>query len=70
MSDKLIEGLVSIAVAIVGLALVAVLFGSRQTSGVISSAGTAFGKIIGAAVAPVSGGSNFTSGLGSLGGSF
>ena len=67
MSDKLIEGLVSIVVAIIGLALVAVIFGSRQTSGVISSAGTAFGKILGAAVAPASGGSSFTSGLGNLG---
>ena len=64
MSDKLIEGVVSIAVAIIGLALVAVIFGSRQTSGVISSAGTAFGKIIGSAVAPVSGGSGI--GIGSI----
>jgi hypothetical protein len=70
MSDKLIEGVVSIAVAIVGLALVAVLFGSKQTSGVISSAGTAFGKIIGAAVAPVSGGGMGSAGLGLLGGSY
>jgi PRD1 phage membrane DNA delivery len=70
MSDKLIEGVVSIAVAIVGLALVAVLFGSKQTSGVISSAGTAFGKIIGAAVAPVSGGGQGAAGLGLLGGSY
>lgn len=70
MSDKLIEGFVSIAVAVIGLALVAVIFGSRQTSGVISSAGTAFGKIIGAAVAPASGGSGLTSGLGSFGNAF
>jgi hypothetical protein len=70
MSDKLIEGAVSIAVAIIGLALVAVLFGSKQTSGVISSAGTAFGKIIGAAVAPVSGGTGSYGGLGSLGSGF
>jgi PRD1 phage membrane DNA delivery len=67
MSDKLIEGVVAVATAIIGLALVAVIFGSKQTSGVISSAGTAFGKIIGAAVAPASGGSSFTSGLGNLG---
>lgn len=70
MSDKLIEGIVSIAVAVIGLALVAVLFGSSKTSGVISSAGTAFGKIIGAAVAPVSGGGSGSSGLGFLGGSY
>lgn len=61
MSDKLLEGVVSIAVAIIGLALVAVIFGSKQTSGVISSAGTAFGKIIGSAVAPVSGGNSISS---------
>lgn len=59
MSDKLIEGVVAIATAVIGLALIAVLFGSKQTSGVISSAGTAFGKIIGAAVAPASGGNSF-----------
>jgi hypothetical protein len=67
MSDKLIEGVISIAVAVIGLAIVAVLFGSSKTSGVISSAGTAFGKIIGAAVAPVNGGTGSYGGLGSLG---
>jgi hypothetical protein len=59
MSEKLIEAVVAIATAIIGLALIAVIFGSKQTSGVISSAGTAFGKILGAATAPVSGGSTY-----------
>lgn len=66
MSDKVIEGVVSIATAIIGLALIAVIFGSKQTSGVISSAGTAFGKVLGAAVGPVTG----SGGIGGIGNNF
>jgi len=64
MSEKVIESLVAIATAVVGLAIIAVLFGSSQTSGVIKSAGSAFQGIIGAAVKPVSGGGGFASGFG------
>lgn len=47
---------VSVAVAIIGLAIIAVLVSNRsQTGKVISAAGGAFSTIIGAAVAPVSG---------------
>lgn len=56
MSDKLIEGVISIAVAVIGLAIIAVIFGSGKTSGVIKSAGSAFSGIIGAAVKPATGG--------------
>jgi predicted membrane protein len=46
--------------SIVGLAVVAVIVGSKaQTSSVISSAGTALSSIIGAAVSPVSTGNTF-----------
>jgi hypothetical protein len=46
-----------IALAIVGLAIVAVLVSrNAQTGSVITSAGNAFSGAIGAAVAPVSGG--------------
>lgn len=55
--DKWVEAGVSIAVAIIGIAIIAVLV-SRQanTSGVISSAGTAFSSILKAATSPVTGG--------------
>lgn len=68
MGDKLIESVTSIAVAIVGIAIIAVLV-SRQanTSGVIGSAGSALAQDIGAAVSPVTGSSPFTSATGALG---
>lgn len=59
MGDQLITSVVSIATAIVGVAIIAVLV-SRQanTSGVISSAGSAFAQDLGVAVSPVTGGSD------------
>jgi hypothetical protein len=54
VSDKLIEAVVGIATAVIGLALISVIFGSKQTSGVLKSAGSAFQGIIGAAVKPAS----------------
>ena len=63
MGDKAISGFVGILTAVVGLAIIAVLVSNQsQTSGVIGAAGTAFGGILKAAVAPVSGGSSILSG--------
>ena len=57
MSDNLITALVSIVVAIVGLAALAtVLSPSAQTKGVISAASSGLATDIKAAVSPVSGG--------------
>lgn len=57
MGDNLITGLVTIATAIVGLAIFAVLVSKNaQTPQVIQSAGNALGSDITAAVSPVSGG--------------
>ena len=57
------EGIVSIAIAIVGVALLAVLVSKNaNTANVISSSGSAFAKALGAATGPVSGSS-----FGSLG---
>lgn len=58
--NKLTGSIVSIAVAIIGLATLAVLV-SRQadTGNVIRSAGQAFSGAIGAAVSPVTGGGGF-----------
>ncbi|HXT74610.1 MAG TPA: hypothetical protein VN785_12225 [Candidatus Angelobacter sp.] len=57
MGEKLVEAVVAIATAVIGIAIIAVLVGRQsQTSSVISSAGSAFSNIIRQAVAPVSGG--------------
>jgi len=58
MTDNLISGIVTVATAIVGIAILAVLVsGHSQTAAVIKSAGNAFSGAIGAAVSPVVGGS-------------
>jgi len=60
--DQLWQGVVTIAVAIIGVATLAVLVSKNaNTSQVINSAGNAFATALGAATAPVTGG-----GFGSL----
>lgn len=60
--NKLTEGLVTIATAIVGVAILAVLVSSKsQTSSVLQSTGQAFAAALGAAEAPVTGGSTNSS---------
>jgi hypothetical protein len=57
----------SIAAALIGLAIVAVLVSKQaQTPQVLQSAGTAFSAVIAAAVAPVTGAAGTTSTLGNL----
>lgn len=57
MTDQLISSVTTVAVAIVGIAVLAVLVsGQAQTSNVIKSAGSAFAGAVGAAVSPVTGG--------------
>lgn len=57
MSDQVIGGIVTVATAIVGVAIIAVLVGSSsQTSSVVQSAGNAFSTALRAAEAPVTGG--------------
>lgn len=64
MSEHLFTSITSIALSIVGLALVAVIISKNaNTSGVLQSAGQALAADIGAAVSPVSG-----SGIASFGG--
>lgn len=64
MGERLIESLTTIAVAIVGIAIIAVLVSNQaQTGNVLKAAGGAFATDIQAAVSPVSGGSfNFGGG--------
>jgi hypothetical protein len=61
MGDKIIEGIVAIATAVIGVAIIAVLVGSKsQTYKVIQQAGSSFSSILQAAVSPVSGGSGIS----------
>jgi hypothetical protein len=63
MSDSLVTALVSVVLAIVGVATIAVLVSpSAQTGGVISAGGSALAKDIAAAVSPVTGGMGGSSG--------
>lgn len=69
MTDQLISGLVTVATAIVGIAILAVLVsGKSQTSSVIRSAGSAFAGAVSAAVSPVTGGTSGFSTAGFTGG--
>lgn len=56
MSDHMITGLVTVATAIVGIAILAVLVSKNaQTGSVIQAAAGGFATDIGAAVSPVTG---------------
>lgn len=59
-ASELIQGSVNVAIAIVGIAIIAVLV-SRQanTAGVITAASRGLGTAIGAAVSPVTGSGAF-----------
>lgn len=60
MDERIIGGVVTVATAIIGVAIIAVLVGSNaKTSSVITSAGSAFSSALGAAEAPVTGGNSF-----------
>lgn len=65
--NQITESIVTIATAIVGVALLALLVSKKSnTAGVISSAGAAFSNALGVATSPVTGAS--VSGLTGLGG--
>jgi hypothetical protein len=66
MSNELITGTVTVLLAIVGVAIIAVLVSNNaNTSGVISAGSSAFSSSLGAALSPVTG----SSALGSFSGS-
>lgn len=61
MGDQLIASVVTVATAIVGLAIIAVLVSKNaQTGTVIQAGGSAFSQALTAAVSPVSGSSGFS----------
>lgn len=54
MGGKAIDGVIAIAIAVVGLATLAVFFSKKaNTSGVIEAAGSSFANIIKEAIRPV-----------------
>lgn len=56
MGNQAVEGLITVATAIVGVAIVATLVSKNaNTSGVLTAAGGAFGSAVTAATAPVTG---------------
>lgn len=59
MGDQLVTSLVTVATAIIGVAIIAVLVSKNaNTSGVISAGGSAFNSALATAVSPVTGGSS------------
>ena len=63
MTDRIFADIMTIATAIIGLAIIATIISKQaDTANVVTQAGKAFSSIIGAAVKPVTG----TSGLGNL----
>lgn len=59
--NSALSGIVTIAVAIIGVAIVATLVSrNAQTPQVISSAGNAFARALSAATGPVTGGGGFS----------
>jgi hypothetical protein len=63
MGDKLLTSFIGIVTAIIGVAIVAIIFSkSSNTALVFTSAGNFFSKVLGAILGPVS-----SSGLGTIG---
>lgn len=67
MGNQLVNSVVTVAVAIIGLAIVAVLVSrNAQTSNVISSASRGFSQTLQTALSPVTGASNSILGGGGI----
>lgn len=65
--DRLTESVVTIAVAIIGLATLAVIVGrNAKTTQVIGAAGNAFNNALGTAISPVNGGGSNSGGFSPL----
>lgn len=60
MGDRLIESVVTIALGIIGVAVIATLVSrNANTAGIITSGGSAFSQSLSAAEGPVMGGGGF-----------
>lgn len=57
MSENIIGGVVTVLLAVIGVAIIAVLVSGRaQTANVLSAGGSAFGNVLSSALSPVTGG--------------
>lgn len=60
MSDQLLTSMVTVATAIIGVAILAVLVSKQSnTAGVIGAGGSALAQDLGAALSPITGGGGF-----------
>lgn len=67
MSDQIVTSIVTVLVALIGVAIVAVLVsGNAQTANVLNAGGSAFSGILGTALGPVTGGSGLNFGGGGV----
>lgn len=67
MGEQLITSVVTVATAIIGVAIIAVLVSKNaNTSGVLQAGGSAFSGALGTALSPVTGASGFGGGFGSF----
>lgn len=61
MGEQAISGLITVATAIIGVAIIATLVSrNAQTANILGAAGSALSQGINAATAPVTGGGGFT----------
>lgn len=60
MDKEILNSLVAIATAIIGVAIISVIVGSSNTSNIIKTAGSAFSGVLQAAVSPAAGGGGGT----------
>jgi hypothetical protein len=68
MGDNIVAGVVTIATAIIGVAIIAVLVSrNANTTGVLQSGGQAFGSVLAVAESPVTGSSGNSTGFGNMG---
>ena len=66
MGDQLIASVTTVAIAIVGVGIIAVLVSKNaNTAGVLQAAGSSFSQSLGTALSPVTG-ANMTSNFGSF----
>lgn len=67
MGDQLITSVVTVLLAIVGVAIIAVLVSKNaNTTGVISAGASGFSSALGTALSPITGSGSFTGGSGAL----
>ncbi len=61
MSDQLITSVVTLATAVIGVAIIAVILSKKSaTADVLKSGGSAFASVLNAALSPINGNTSFS----------